>query len=114
MSKSNDFVRLQHMLDAALEASSFVMGRSRADLNNNRMLVLSLVKLIEIIGEASSRISLETKNQYPMIPWQEISSMRNRLIHAYFDVDEDRVWDTVSDDLPPLIEELKEILQTRY
>ena len=90
-------------LDSAREAISFTTGHSRADLDANRMLALSLVKCIEIVGEAAARVGEETRQQVPEIPWQDIVGMRNRLIHAYFDIDLDRVWDTVMVDLPALI-----------
>jgi uncharacterized protein with HEPN domain len=75
------------------------------------MLVLSVVKSIEIMGEAAARVTKECQNEFPQIPWGNIIAMRNRLIHAYFDIDLDRVWDTVTDDLPPLVEELEKILR---
>lgn len=106
----DDLVRLRHMLDAAKEALSFTTGKSRSDLNTNRMLVLSLVKDIEIIGEAASKISVEVKTKNPDIPWIDIVDMRNHLIHAYFDVDLDIVWDTITQDLPPLITTLEKIV----
>jgi uncharacterized protein with HEPN domain len=81
--RKDDRVRLQHMLDAANEALTFIQGRIRADLDNDRMLVLSLIRELEIIGEAASKISAETRSQNTSIPWQDISGMRNRLIHAY-------------------------------
>jgi uncharacterized protein with HEPN domain len=74
------------------------------------MLVLSLVKDIEIVGEAAGKVSQETKNMGEKIPWQDIIDMRNHLIHAYFDVDLDIVWDTILKDLPPLVEALEEII----
>jgi uncharacterized protein with HEPN domain len=98
------------MLDASMDAMSFVSSRTRADLDHDRMLLLSLVKCIEIVGEAASRVTTETQAVTPSIPWRDIVGMRNRLIHAYFDVDHDRVWDTVRDDLPPLIEALRSAL----
>jgi uncharacterized protein with HEPN domain len=101
--RRDDRIRLQHMLDSAREALSFADGRSRADLDGNRMLALSLVKCIEIVGEAATRVGQETRQQVPQIPWQDIVGMRNRLIHAYFDIDLDRVWDTVVADLPALV-----------
>lgn len=110
MSKPDDTVRLRHMLDAAREAVSFAEGQSRSALDQNRMLVLSIVKAIEILGEAASRVSRDTQARHPQIPWANIIAMRNRLIHAYFDVDLDRVWDTVKDDLPPLVAALEPIL----
>lgn len=106
----DDTVRLRHMLDAAKEAVSFVQGKQRSDLQNNRMLVLSVVRLIEIIGEAASQVTKEFQQAHPDIPWPLIVGMRNRLIHAYFDIDLDRVWDTVKDDLPPLILQLQKLV----
>jgi len=79
----NDRIRLQHMLEAAREAISFVEGRNRDDLARDRKLALSLIKEIEIIGEAATRISAEVKHSIPSIPWAKIIGMRNRLIHAY-------------------------------
>ena len=109
----SDIVRLRHMLDAAREAISFAKGKSRKDLDNNRMLVLSLVKDIEIIGEAASKVSPDARAETPNIPWQDIIAMRNRLIHAYYDVDLDIVWDTVSNELPALALELNKILPSK-
>jgi uncharacterized protein with HEPN domain len=91
------------MLDAAREAISFATGRSRQDLDQDRMRALALVKCIEIIGEAAATMSDEARAEYPQIPWRSIVAMRNRLIHAYFNIDLDRVWDTVVDDLPELL-----------
>ena len=108
--RRDDRIRLQHMLDAAREALSFAEGHSREDLYGNRMLALSVVKCIEIVGEAASRIGQETQREAPQVPWPDIVSMRNRLIHAYFDIDLDRVWDTIESDLPVLIEQLEELL----
>ena len=95
------------MLDAAKEALSFASGKTITDLETNRMLVLSLVKDIEIIGEAASRISEEFKASYPQMPWQEIIGMRNRLIHVYFDVDLDVLWSTVTKNLPQFVAEFE-------
>ena len=106
----HDLVRIRHILDAAREALSFASGKTRLDLNTNRMMVLSLVKEIEIIGEAAGQVTEETKNTYKTIPWLDMIDMRNHLIHVYFEVDLDILWDTVVSDLPPLIEALDEIV----
>ena len=103
----SDVIRLRHMLDAAREALSFVAGRRSEDLGRDRMLVLALVKEIEIIGEAASRISDESRKALPGIPWPKIIAMRNRLIHAYADVDLSIVWDTLTGALPELLRELE-------
>lgn len=106
-----DLVRVRHMLDAARDAVTFSSNKTRKDLDTDRMLVLSLVKSIEIIGEAASKVAKESRDQFPDIPWAVIVAMRNRLIHAYYDVDLDRVWDTVTSDLPPLILLLENLLK---
>lgn len=109
MSKS-DLIRLRHMLDASREAQSFVDGRSRADLDGDRMLVLALLKDIEILGEAASKVGDLTKEKFPDIPWRHIIGMRNRLIHGYFDVNLDIVWTTVTGELSALVDELERIV----
>ena len=106
----DDRIRMQHMLDAAREAVAFARERTRADLDTDRLLVLGLLKSIEIVGEAAARVKRRTRAAYPSIPWQDLIGLRNRLIHMYFEVDLDRVWDTVTNDLPPLILGLQSIL----
>ncbi len=106
-------MRLRHMLDAVREAISFSMGKSRSALDGDRMLVLSLVKEIEIIGEAASKVSQETQAAHTEIPWPELIGMRNRLIHAYFDINLDIVWQTVVEDLPALLSMLEEVFPDR-
>lgn len=105
-----DQIRLQHMLDAAHEARQFVVGIDRSVLDTNRILLLALVRELEVIGEAASRVSEACRQQYPQIVWRDIIDMRNYLIHGYFKVDADLVWSTIQDDLPPLITELETIL----
>ena len=101
--RKDDEIRLRHMLEAAREAVLFARGRTRGDLDTDRQLVLSLVKDIEIVGEAGTRITETTREQLPAIPWEEIIAMRNRLVHAYFRINLDIVWQTVREDLPKLI-----------
>ena len=108
--RGDDLIRMHHMLDAAEEALSFARNKTRRDLDSDRMLVLSIVKSVEIIGEAASKVTQETRETYEELPWANIIAMRNRLIHVYFDIDLDRVWDTVTDDLPPLIGSLEKII----
>lgn len=108
--RREDEVRLRHMLEAAKEATDYAQNRTRVDLDNDRMLMHSLVRCIEIIGEAASQVTKDTQQQCSAIPWPSMIAMRNRLIHAYFDIDLDRVWDTVIDDLPPLISTLEALL----
>jgi len=70
--RSEDAIRLRHMLDAALEAANFFEEKDRKSLSENRMLLLATVKELEIIGEAAAKVSQETKALYPDIPWPDI------------------------------------------
>lgn len=106
----DDTTRLRHMLDAAREAVEFTQGHTREDLDSDRMLVMALVKEVEIIGEAACLISAATREQLPDVPWEDIIGMRHRLVHAYFDINLDILWETVQNDLPPLAETLEEAI----
>jgi len=105
-----DEIRLCHMLNAARKAISFVQGRSRAELESDEMLALALDRLVEVLGEAANQISQATREQHPPIPWRQIAGTRDRLIHGYFDVDLDIVWQIITHDLPPLASTLERIL----
>jgi uncharacterized protein with HEPN domain len=74
------------------------------------MLLFALVRAVEIIGEAASRLSPETKSVVSSVPWAAIVAMRNRLIHAYFDIDHDILWKTVSEEIPFLLSSLRAVL----
>jgi uncharacterized protein with HEPN domain len=105
-----DRVRLRHMLDAALEIQQYAQSARREDLSHDRKLVHSLVRLLEIIGEAATQVSDELRENAVDIPWFIIIGMRNRLIHAYFSIDLNVVWSTSTVDIPVLITELKILL----
>ena len=96
MSRRDIGVRLRHMLDHARETVAMVQGKNRADLDTDRLLNLSLVRLIEIVGEAANRVPKEECTRHPDIPWPEIISLRNRLIHGYDMVDYDIPWQIVT------------------
>ena len=108
--RHEDKVRLRHMLDASLEIQQYIHSSAREDLNSDRKLVHSLVRLLEIIGEAATQVSEELHNNIPEIPWPVLIGMRNRLIHAYFSINLDIVWSTSTEDIPLLITELKKLL----
>ena len=91
--RRSDAIRLRHMLDAAEEAIGFVRGRTRQDLDHDRMLVLALMKDIEIIGEAAYQVTQETRQSLPEIPWEDI------------------LWATVQEDLPALLAILRKVLE---
>ncbi len=111
MPRHEDSVRLRHMLDAAQKAVKYVRGYSRKDFEIDELLILSLTRLLEILGEAAGKVSKEGQKNCPNIPWPQVVGMRNRLVHAYFDVDLDQIWETVQEDLPSLITALKKIVK---
>jgi uncharacterized protein with HEPN domain len=109
MSRHDDSVRLRHMLDAARRAVSLVGGRTRAQVEADEIGLLALARLLEIVGEAAGRVTSDYRAAHPEVPWPEMSGLRNRLAHAYFDVDLDVLLDVVSKDLPPLIARLESL-----
>ena len=110
MPETDDLVRVRHMLDAARKAVEFSVNADRNALNSDEKLALSLVRLLEVIGEAANNVSGGFQEKYVEIPWRQIGATRNRLIHGYFDVDLDVVWEIVSVDLPSLIPQLERII----
>lgn len=108
MSRDNTY--LVDMLESAKIALDYVMGISWDEFSEDIQCQDAVVRRIEIIGEAARRLSQETRNEHPQIPWREITSMRNLVIHEYDVVDIGQVWDTVQNKIPPLIEELAKIV----
>ena len=99
------------MIQAAEAALRFVAGRARSDLDADEMLGFAVVRAIEIVGEAASKVSLAGRQATAdIVPWQLIISMRNRVVHAYFDIEPDIVWKTALDELPELLPRLRTLL----
>jgi uncharacterized protein with HEPN domain len=107
----DDDERLRDKLNYAMEATQLASGKCRVDLNDDRLLELGLTRLVEIVGEAASRVTQVRRGCHDTIPWLDILGMRNRLAHGYDIVDLDTLWDTVTNDLPPLIKSLRAILE---
>jgi uncharacterized protein with HEPN domain len=98
------------MVEAAEAALGFVTGRSRGDLDTDAMLLFALVRAVEIFGEAAGRVSQDTRDRARSVPWPQIVATRNRLIHAYFDIDRDILWKTVTEEIPALLPRLRDIV----
>jgi uncharacterized protein with HEPN domain len=111
MTRHDDRVRILHALDAARIAVSSTEGWRREELDLDELPTLGLIRLLEIIGEAATFVSPETKADHPDVPWRKMAGLRNRLIHGYFNVNLDIVWDTIQSDLPPLIRALEAALE---
>ena len=106
----NDSIRLKHMLEAAHICLQFVDGKKQVDFENDKMLCFAVVRALEIFGEAASHVSKSFQEKHPTIQWRAITGMRNRLIHAYFDIDYDIVWRALTHEIPKLIPELELLL----
>jgi uncharacterized protein with HEPN domain len=111
MTLHDPLIRMKHMRDHAREAIDLLGDKTLDELRQDRVLQLALVQLIEILGEAASRVSAETRTAYPSVPWQRAANMRNKLIHGYDIIEFAIVYDTVKDDLPPLVEQLEVIIE---
>ena len=98
-----DRIRIQQMMDAARQAIEFAEGKSRKSLDADPMLARALMHAILEIGEAASRTSELGRSRAPDVPWAQIVGMRNLLIHVYWGVDFDRLWKTVTEELPLLL-----------
>jgi len=106
---SPDAIRVRHIADAIQETLLFIKNKSRDDLDHDRQLALSLLKEIEIVGEAASKVSFPFRKRYHDIPWNMMIRTRNRLVHGYFDIDLNIVWNTVKEEFPKLLKQIQKI-----
>jgi uncharacterized protein with HEPN domain len=101
---------LDDILESVADAKEYTKNISFDDFSKDRKTVKASIRCLEVIGEAANKIPPIIRNKYPAIPWDEIIGMRNRLIHEYFGVDLDIIWQTIKEDLPPLENSIKAIL----
>jgi uncharacterized protein with HEPN domain len=107
---SRDDAYLFDILDSARAAMSYASGKTWKQFSADHLLQDAIVRRLEIIGEASSRVSAATQKQYPQLPWQEMKGTRNRIIHEYDSIELDIIWDIIQKDLPLLVSELEKIV----
>jgi uncharacterized protein with HEPN domain len=110
MPERDKYLPLRHMLDHTQEVIALTQGKIRSDLDSDRLLSLALVRLLEIVGEAANRVPDEVRSLHPEVPWPQIVSLRNRLIHGYDAVDNNILWQIIVQDLPALVVALEAIL----
>ena len=98
----DDLAFIEHILLCIDKIQEYTKNLTTQDFNSNELIQDAVIRNIEIIGEATKKISKDLKSQYQEIPWKEMSGMRDKLIHDYFGVDVDVVWKTVNEDIPYL------------
>ena len=102
---------LRHILDESEYLLAAGQGLSQAEFMQDETLKRAFVRSIEIIGEATKKIPRDLRQKYPHIQWREMAGMRDRLIHRYFGIDYDIVWDVVHNKVPLLRQNILEIVQ---
>ena len=93
---------LDDILQAILDIERFTKGLDLERFRTNREKILAVVKLLEIVGEATKQIPEEIRQQHPSIPWKAIAGMRDILVHVYWDINTEVIWATVRENLPAL------------
>lgn len=105
--QESDAIRLRHILDAAEAIERFLVNRSREDFEHDDLFFWGIVKLIENAGEAAVKLSAAARDQFPDVPWPIVIATRNRLVHAYMDLDRDLVWEAATTSMPELARVLR-------
>ena len=109
MRLDDDATRLSHIVEAAQEAIDYAKGLDREAFQENRPIQHSIVRCLEIVGEAVSRLSPALREGCSHIPWHKVIATRNRIVHAYFDLNLDILWHTVTRELPELLADVKKL-----
>jgi len=105
----DDELYLKHIRDSISKIEEYTKGIDREKFLENSLIQDGVVRQLEIIGEATKKLSQEFRSKYPQSPWKDIAGMRDKLIHGYFGVNLDAVWDTVKSDIPNLKDEIRNI-----
>lgn len=105
-------VYLDDILDVARKAMGFAEGLSFEEFVEDDRTTFAVVRALEILGEAAKNVPPATREMAPRLPWQDMAGMRDKLIHAYHGVDLEVVWRTVREDLPIVVQDVTEVLQT--
>lgn len=109
---SKDRARLLDILDWARRAMLEAAGRTRADFDSDENFFLAQVKRVEVVGEAASRLTSDTRRQMPEVPWAAVAATRNRLVHAYHEMSRDIVWAAIEYEFPKLVASVERFLRS--
>lgn len=106
-------IYLKDILSAINSIEKFVEGMSPEDLKNDDKTSSAVIRKLEIIGEATKNISKDIQNKNPQIPWKEMAGMRDKLIHFYFGVDHNLIWNTIKKRIPKIKPFIENILKEK-
>ncbi len=109
--KRNLKLFMKDIITASMDIQEFVFGMTYSEFLHDKKTTSAVIRQFEIIGEAVKNIPESIKQNHPEIPWKDISGMRDRLIHGYFGLDYQLVWDTIETKLPELIASVEQILK---
>ncbi len=108
----DDSVYLRHILDAFAQIDRYMDGISHEEFFSNNLIQDGVIRQLEVMGEATRNLSEDLRNNYPQIPWRQMIGLRNRMIHAYFNIDLQILWEIIETDLPDLKSEIARILDS--
>ena len=100
--RQGDSAYLRHILDAVSRIDEYTEGMKREDFMSSNLHQDAVIRQVEVVGEAARKVSEETRERHTEVPWKDMAGIRDKLIHGYFGVDLDAVWDTVTEDIPRL------------
>jgi len=112
--KKDPKIFLQHILESISEIEKYTKNISEDKFMRSTQIQDAVVRRLEIIGEAAKNIPADIKDRYDFVPWKKIIGSRDVLIHDYFEVDIEAVWDTVIKDIPKLKQNIKKLLQEKF
>jgi uncharacterized protein with HEPN domain len=107
---NGNIARINHIIDAILEIESYIAGAGYDKFIKNSMMRNAVIRQLEIIGEAAVYITQEYKEKHPDIEWRTVIGLRNILIHKYFGIDNELIWQIVKKDIPEFKEKIKTLL----
>jgi len=109
--RKDPLIFIKHILESIDKIEAFSKNLSKKTLSKNELKQYAIIRAIEVIGESVKNLPDSLKNKYPNVPWKEIAGTRDKMIHHYFGVDLNIVWDIVSKEIPKLKEDIKDILK---
>lgn len=110
MRRRDDTLYLRHLLSAITRIEEYLQGIDKTNFTQSNLLQDGVIRQLQIIGEAASRISIELRERYPQVPWSDIVGMRHKIVHDYFGIDMDVVWTAATEEAPVLKKQIQELL----